>query len=96
MRLARKGKITRANRNAASRPKSPAKSRSRPLKAAHSGKKDPLDALIDAAAAALDLPIDPAWKRAIKAHLQVTLNHASQVGEFVLPDDAEPAPIFKA
>jgi hypothetical protein len=57
---------------------------------------DPLDAFIDAAGAALDLPIDPAWKAAVKANLQVTLRHAALVSEFALPDDTEPAPVFQA
>jgi hypothetical protein len=29
-------------------------------------------------------------------NLQVTLRHAALVGEFALPDDAEPAPVFEA
>ncbi len=57
---------------------------------------DPLDAYIDAAARALELPIDPAWKPAIRANLEVTLRLAAQVSEFALPDEAEPAPVFKA
>lgn len=56
----------------------------------------PLDDFIAAAAAALDLPLDPAWKPAVKANLEVTLKHAATVAEFALPDDAEPAPIFGA
>lgn len=56
----------------------------------------PLDDFIDAAALALDLPLDPAWKPAVKANLDVTLRHAATVAEFALPDEAEPAPIFKA
>ena len=57
---------------------------------------DPLDDLIDAAARALDLPIEPAWKAAVKVNLDVTLRHGQFVAEFKLPDDAEPAPIFVA
>jgi 1-carboxybiuret hydrolase subunit AtzG-like len=57
---------------------------------------DPLDDFIDAAAQALALPIAPEWKPAVKANLAVTLKHAATVAEFPLPDDAEPAPVFKA
>lgn len=57
---------------------------------------DPLDAYIDAAAAALDLPVDPAWKPAVRANLEVTLRLGRLVGEFPLPDDAEPAPVYEA
>jgi len=55
-----------------------------------------LDDFIAAAAAALKLPLDPTWKPAVKANLEVTLKHAATVAEFPLPDDAEPAPVFKA
>ena len=62
----------------------------------HESGPDPLDGFIDAAARALDLPVEPAWRPAIKANLQVTLRQAALVSEFALPDDAEPAPIFRA
>jgi hypothetical protein len=32
----------------------------------------------------------------VRANLDVTLKHAAFVAEFELPDDAEPAPVFKA
>jgi hypothetical protein len=57
---------------------------------------DPLDQFIDAAAAALDLPVEPAWKPAVKANLAVTLRFATLYAGFPLPDDAEPAPVFVA
>jgi hypothetical protein len=57
---------------------------------------DPLDDLIDAAARALELPIEPQWKAAVKINLQVTLRHGAFVAEFKLPDEAEPAPVFVA
>jgi hypothetical protein len=57
---------------------------------------DPLDDLIDAAARALELPIEPQWKAAVKINLQVTLGHGAFVAEFKLPDEAEPAPVFVA
>lgn len=57
---------------------------------------DPLDDLIDAAARALDLPIEPEWKAAVKTNLQVTLRHGALVAAFKLPDEAEPAPVYVA
>ena len=57
---------------------------------------DPLDDFIDAAALALSLPVKEDWKPAVKDNLDVTLKYAAFVAEFELPDDAEPAPIFKA
>jgi hypothetical protein len=56
----------------------------------------PLDDFIAAAAAALDLPLEPAWLPAVKANLEVSLKLGNLVAEFPLPDTAEPAPIFKA
>jgi len=58
--------------------------------------EDSIDALIEAAARALSLPIDPEWKPAVRANLEMTMKHAAAVDEFPLPDDAEPAPFFRA
>ena len=49
---------------------------------------EPLDDLIDAAARALNLPIEPEWTSAVKTNLQVTLGHGASVAEFKLPDEA--------
>jgi 1-carboxybiuret hydrolase subunit AtzG-like len=55
-----------------------------------------LDALIEAAAKALALPLDPAWMPAVRGNLRVTLGHAATVAGLALPDELEPAPIFRA
>lgn len=55
-----------------------------------------LDDFIEAAARALSLPIEPEWKAVVRANLQATLKHAALVDEFPLPDEAEPAAVFKA
>ena len=57
---------------------------------------DSLDDFITAAAEALALPIDPAWKPAVRMHLDVILKLGKLVEDFELPDDAEPAPVFRA
>jgi hypothetical protein len=57
---------------------------------------DPLDDFIAASARTLGLPMKPDWLPAVRANLEVTLNHAALVAEFELPDDVEPAPIFEA
>ena len=57
---------------------------------------DPLDDYIDAVAKALALPVEEAWRPAIKANLEVSLRLARLVDEFALPDESEPAPIFAA
>ena len=59
-------------------------------------KSDPLDEFITASAHALGLPVRPEWQAAVRANLDVTLKLAAEVAEFELPDDAEPAPIFRA
>ena len=57
---------------------------------------DPSDEFIEAAAKALGIPLDPAWKPAIRDNLAVSLRLARLADEFQLPDDAEPAPVYKA
>jgi Protein of unknown function (DUF4089) len=57
---------------------------------------DPLDDYIDAVGKALALPIDQAWRPAVKANLEVSLRLARLVDEFPLPDETEPASVFAA
>ena len=57
---------------------------------------DPLDHFIEAAARALDLKIEQSWLPAVRANLQVTLRLGASVTDFALPDESEPAPVFKA
>ena len=55
-----------------------------------------LEQFIEAAAKALELPLEAQWLPAIKANLQVTLRLGAEVAAFPLPDDAEPASVFEA
>jgi hypothetical protein len=57
---------------------------------------DPLDDYIDAVSKALALPIEPAWKPAVRTNLEVSLRIARLVDEFALSDEAEPASVFAA
>ena len=57
---------------------------------------DPLDDYIEAAAKVLSLPIDDAWRPAVRANLEVSLKLARMVDEFALPEEAEPASVFTA
>ena len=57
---------------------------------------EPLDDYIDAVAKALALPINDAWKPAVRANLEVSLRMAGLVEEFALPDDAESASVYSA
>jgi hypothetical protein len=44
----------------------------------------------------LGLTIEPAWLPSVRANLEVSLRLAKLVDELPLPDDHEPASIFKA
>jgi len=57
---------------------------------------DFLDDYIEAVATALALPVEAAWKPAVKANLEVSLRLARLVDEFLLPDETEPANVFTA
>ncbi|WP_291864489.1 DUF4089 domain-containing protein [Bradyrhizobium sp.] len=57
---------------------------------------DLLDGYIDAVGQALALPIEDAWRPAVKANLAVSLRLARLVDEFPLPDETEPASVFAA
>jgi hypothetical protein len=58
--------------------------------------EDEWNEFIAASARVLALPVDPAWFPAVRANLVVTWRLAGVVAEFELPDDAEPAPVFRA
>jgi hypothetical protein len=64
--------------------------------AAKTALPDTLDALITASAHELKLPLEPAWRPAVKFNLNLILRIAALVDEFPLPDGAEPGPVFHA
>lgn len=55
-----------------------------------------MTAFIEAGAELLGLELELEWMPAILSNLRVTLNHAALVAGFALPDEAEPAPVFRA
>jgi 1-carboxybiuret hydrolase subunit AtzG-like len=57
---------------------------------------DPLDEYIDAVSKALALPVEDAWRPAVRTNLVVSMRLARLVDEFALPDEAEPASVFAA
>jgi Protein of unknown function (DUF4089) len=57
---------------------------------------DPLDDYIDAMSKALALPVEDAWRPAVRANLEVSLRLARLVDEFELPAEAEPASVYSA
>jgi hypothetical protein len=67
-----------------------------PHKQAIALSRDPIAALIAAGTQTLSLPLEPAWKDAVAFHLRLILRHAALVDGFELPDEAEPAPVFRA
>jgi Protein of unknown function (DUF4089) len=75
--------------------------RARPLAAAKSAKRsakttDGMAALVAAAARELALPIDPAWQAGVKVNLRLLFKHAALVDALSLPDEVQPAPVFRA
>ncbi len=58
--------------------------------------RESLDDYIDVVAKALALPVDEAWRPAVRANLEVSLRLARLVDEFTLPDEIEPASVFAA
>jgi hypothetical protein len=50
---------------------------------------------VDAAAALIGLPIDPAYRPGVVVNLERIAQMAALVMEFALPDEAEPAPVFR-
>jgi Protein of unknown function (DUF4089) len=69
----------------------------RPRRAAAGAQRgDFIDGLMAASAEALGLSIDPAWRDSVNFNLRLVLGHAARVEAFLLPDDAEPAPVFHA
>jgi len=57
---------------------------------------DDLDAFIAAGTRLFGIPLRPEWREAIRLHLAISLDHARAVAEFALPDEADPAPVFRA
>ena len=80
----------------ASRARKPTRAKSRRAKASRRTAARDFDSFVDAAADALDLKLEPAWKGAVKTNLEVTLALAALFADFPLSDDAELAPVFSA
>jgi Protein of unknown function (DUF4089) len=58
--------------------------------------QEQLDALIDAGAPLLGIEVQAEWRAAIRLHLGITFGHAQNVVGFALPDEADPAAVFRA
>ena len=55
-----------------------------------------LEAMLDAAAVLMRLPIAPEWRADVLVHLRTVTAAAQLVEAFPLPDEREPAPVFAA
>ena len=53
------------------------------------------DAYVEAAAALIGLPIDPAHRPGVVLNLERIAQMAALVMDFPLPDEIEPAPVFR-
>ncbi|WP_206667414.1 DUF4089 domain-containing protein [Muricoccus nepalensis] len=53
-------------------------------------------ALLDAAALANGIPVDPAWRPEVLANFRAVANAARAFLPFPLEDESEPAPVFRA
>jgi hypothetical protein len=93
MATTRKRKAARA---APARKKPPARRKPARESSGEPAPSEALDDLIAALARVLAIPVEPQWLPAIRANLQVNLRLAALVAEFDLPDEAEPAPVFRA
>jgi hypothetical protein len=58
--------------------------------------RDELDDWLDANAALLGITVAPEWRQSVRLHLRLTRDMAERVAEFPLPDEAEPAAVFRA
>jgi hypothetical protein len=90
--------MTRRKKRKQSKPRAPQptarRGKNRTAGAAKS--TDVIETLVAANAQALGLPLDPAWRESVKGNLQLILAHAGLVDQFTLPDEVEPAPVFRA
>ena len=56
---------------------------------------DELNALIEIGTRVLGLQVQPEWQDSIRAHLATNLRLATLVSEFDLPDELDPAPVYR-
>jgi hypothetical protein len=57
---------------------------------------DELGTLAASGVKALALPIESNWQTGITFNLQLLFKHAALIDGFALPDESEPAPVFRA
>jgi len=55
-----------------------------------------LGAFIDSGVKLLGIPLDPAWRDGVEANLAVIFRQAEAAMTVDIPDQADPAPMFRA
>ena len=55
-----------------------------------------LDVLIAAGTSLLGIPLAAEWRAGVRQHLAISMTQARLVADFPLPDEAEPASVFRA
>jgi Protein of unknown function (DUF4089) len=69
---------------------------SKPARSVRAKKPDAFGIVVTAASQLLALPIESSWHAGVTFNLQLLFKHAARIDEFSLPDDIEPAPVFRA
>jgi hypothetical protein len=95
----RKARLTAGKNKPAARTKNKTKTAPKPTRPAQQSRaqgSDMIEMLMVAGAQALALPLEEAFKAGVRSNLAALLVHAARVDAFSLPDDTEPAPVFRA
>jgi 1-carboxybiuret hydrolase subunit AtzG-like len=68
----------------------------KPVRPLRAKRPDAFGIVVTAASQLLALPIEPSWHTGVTFNLQLLFKHAARIDEFSLPDDIEPASVFRA
>jgi Protein of unknown function (DUF4089) len=88
--------IRRMARKSSSRKAKSARRASAPARRLRTRKPDTVGTLVTAASHALALPIEASWHAGVTFNLQLLFKHAGLIDQYSLPNDIEPAPVFRA
>jgi Protein of unknown function (DUF4089) len=69
---------------------------SKPARPLRTKRPDAFGVVGTAASQLLSLPIESSWRAGVTFNLRLLFKHAARIDEFSLPDDIEPAPVFRA
>lgn len=83
-------------RKLATRKKKTVRKAAAPARRGPPKKPDPFEALAAASEAALGLPVAAGWRAGVRLNLRLLFQHAARIDAFELPDETEPAPVFRA